>query len=371
MRDPSAYPLALSTIQGVGAVLFKKLVDHFGSAKKIFSLPAKELQPVMGAKKEVLQAIVQKDTVLAAEKLLAHQRARGLQVLAYGEPDYPQRLRHIPDPPPILYSMGQQCFNTARVVSIVGTREATAYGRATVAGLVAQLKPYGALIVSGLASGIDTHAHRTALEHRLPTVGVVAGGLDRLYPAYHEQVARQMQQQGAVLSEYPLGVRPTAHHFPVRNRIIAGMADATIVIEAKKKSGALITALCANQYHREVFATPGALGQEASEGCHYLIKTHQAHLLTQAADLAYVLNWKPLEASKPAAKRLYLDVAALPKEEQRPVQVLQGMSGLVSLQQLREKTRLAADTLSAIMVRLELKNMIDIMPGNKYRLRAG
>ena len=271
---------------------------------------------------------------------------------------------------PPLYCSNTIDFDFPKVISIVGSRNATSYGKEVVETLIKQLSPYNVLIVSGLAYGIDIHAHEVAMKYNLPTLGVMAGGLDVIYPFYHKKTAQRMMGKGGLISEYCLGIQPEPHLFPIRNRIIAGISDATIVIEAGQKSGALITAICANQYNKEVFAVPGAIGQSYSAGCNHLIKTHQAHLLTSIDDLMYIMNWQKKDIEDRQTDRIKFDMCYLTEGEKTTVQALAKFHKAVGINDLSQQTKMDPSMLSAIALQLELKNLVDVLPGNKYRLKV-
>ena len=285
------YQLALNRIKGVGCMLFKQLIGQFGSAQEVFRSSKRKLSQVPGVGAQIANEILKKDTLAAAEAILLQHEQERVAIISYQDDNYPQRLQQINDAPPLLYFRGKANLNAPKVISIVGTRKATEYGKKVVEELIEALTTYNVLIVSGLAYGIDIHAHKTALKYNLSTLAVVAGGIDVIYPLVHTRTALAMMNQGGLVSEYKLQTQPEAHQFPERNRIIAGMSDATIVIEAGQKSGALITANFANDYSREVFAVPGSIHTTYSKGCNYLVKTHQANILTSASDIAYIMNW--------------------------------------------------------------------------------
>ena len=236
--------------------------------------------------------------------------------------------------------------------------------------LISELCSYNVLIVSGLAYGIDIHAHKTALKHGLDTLAVVAGGLDVIYPSVHKKIALEMLSQGGLLSEHPLQTPLEAHQFPVRNRIIAGIADATIIIEANAKSGALITADYANAYNREVLAVPGSIYAPTSAGCHHLIKTQQAHLITGADDIAHIMNWQTDTSAVQPSKLILANLPLLTAEEQSAVQALQKLKKEVHIDELSCQARIPLNQLSAILLQLELKHIVQFLPGRKFKLAA-
>ncbi len=364
------HQIALSLVKGVGRVLWKKLITQAGSAQNVFQSESQQLMQVSGISRQLAYEILKQDTLHLAETLFLTHQQQQIQILSIWEKAYPERLRHTDQAPPLLYFQGNVDLNSSRIISIVGTRRATNYGKSVVEKLVSELTEYGPLIVSGLAYGIDVQAHRVALKKGLPTLGVLAGSLDAIYPAVHQEVAADMLKQGGLLSENPLQTPLEEHHFPARNRIIAGIADATIVIEANQKSGALITADYANAYNREVLAVPGNIDMPYSRGCNQLIKSHQAHLITSGTDIAYIMNWSPgkekeLDVPKPAKKEL---IAQLTIEEQSVIQVLQTLQAAVQIDELSYQTKIPITQLAGILLQLELKNIVQCLPGSKFKL---
>ena len=236
--------------------------------------------------------------------------------------------------------------------------------------LLSELSAHPLLVVSGLAYGVDIHAHRTALELGLSTLAVVAGGVDTIYPAPHKKIAEAMLAQGGLLSEHPLRTKPEAHQFAARNRIIAGIADATIVVEAGKRSGALITANYANEYNREVFAVSGGIYEPYSAGCHQLIKTHQANLLTSAADIIYTMNWDEEVGTSKNTPDVLGSLPELTEVERGAVQTIGRLQKEVHIDELSYQTQIPLNQLAVILLQLELKKIVKVLPGKKFRLAA-
>lgn len=364
------YQIALSLVKGVGIILWKKLIAQFGSAQAVFQSSAKNLIRIPGSSKRLAHEILRKDTLRTAEALLlAHQREQ-IQIISLYDEAYPERLKHITNAPSLLYFQGNADLNATKIISIVGTRNATAYGKKMVEKLISELCAYHVLIVSGLAYGIDICAHKAALKYGLPTLTVLAGGLEVIYPSMHRKIASAMLAQGGMLSEYPLGTSLEAHQFPARNRIIAGIADATVVIEAGHKSGALITADCANAYDREVFAVPGSIYEASSSGCNYLIKTQQAHLITSAGDIAYIMNWHADTNVVQPSELVLKKLPQLTDKEQGAVQALKELQKEVHIDELSYQARIPLNQLPSVLLQLELKNVVKFLPGNKFRLAA-
>lgn len=366
------YQVALSNVKGIAHVLAQRLVAHFGSARAVFHSSYKELVKVPGTGHNLARAILSKHTVPQAEKLLSDHDRAGVRIITFWDNAYPERLRHIPDAPNLLYFRGSMDFNTTNVkfVSIVGTRRATSYGKKVIEALLSELSGYPLAIVSGLAYGVDVHAHKTALELNIPTLAVVAGCIKKVYPSVHKKIAQEILTQGGLASEYPLHTPLEAHQFVVRNRIIAGISDATIVVEAGQKSGALITASWANEYSRDVFAVSGGIYDAYSAGCHHLIKTHQASLLTSAADIVNSMNWDQSNPSKTNSSSISKRFTDLTKVEQSAVSAMGGLQKEVFLEELSQYVQIPMNLLLTTMLSLEMKKIVKILPGRKLRLTA-
>ncbi|MBL7851069.1 MAG: DNA-protecting protein DprA, partial [Cyclobacteriaceae bacterium] len=272
--------LALYFIPGIGPVLLRQLIAYCGSAQDVFRQPRQDLLRIPGIGDATADAIRTGRSMRLAEQEAARAERNDVHILLFTDAAYPARLKAVEDAPALLYVKGNTNFNHPRTVGIVGTRKATDYGKGCVEDLVKSLVLHQPQIISGLAYGIDIHAHKEALKNDLATIAVLGSGLDVIYPGAHKDTAHRMVNQGALISENPLGTSPDAHNFPQRNRIIAGMCDALIVVEAGDRGGALITADIANSYNRDVFAIPGNLHQPWSVGCNQLIKTNKANLLT-------------------------------------------------------------------------------------------
>lgn len=358
------YPIALTKIKGVGPVIARNLLSYFGSAEAVFSASREQLAAIRGIGRQLSAAIHGHEVLAAAETELRFTEQHGIQVLFYGADDYPKRLKDCFDAPIILYHKGIADLNSPRIVSIVGTRNATEYGKHICAELVRDLAPYGILVVSGLAYGIDSYAHRAALQQRVPTVGVLGHGLDRIYPAGNRELATKMIAGGGLLTEFPSGTSPDKQNFPMRNRIIAGLADVTIVVEAASRGGALITAELANTYNRDVCAFPGGIRQEFSAGCNYLIKTNRAHLINNGKDLTYLMNWI-IESTQPATGQAALPLS-LSDTEQALYDVINQL-GQAGMETLALQFPWPQSKLAMVLLELEMKGVVCALPGKIYR----
>lgn len=358
--------IALSFLPAVGPVVTRALVRHCGSAEAVFQEKKGLLARIPGVGARRIAKAFATPVMPLAERELQFIRRHRISPLFFTDDDYPQRLMHCHDAPALLYAKGNIGFNSGRFVAVVGTRHNTAYGSACVESLVSGLAVYGCCIVSGLAYGIDIHAHESALDCGMSTVGVTAHGLDRVYPNAHRAVARRMLNQGGLLTEYPSGTPPDRENFPSRNRIVAGMCDAVIVVEAAEKGGALITADLANGYDREVFAVPGRVDDPRSAGCNQLIRHHKANLITSADDVAWMMGWK--DQRKPVSASVQTALFDPDPESAAVLRVLRE-AGDCGLEILVSKSGMSLSVLPAILLRLELEGLVKALPGQRYRLK--
>jgi DNA processing protein len=361
------HQIALTLIKSVGHVTAKNLLAHFGSAEAIFTADKSELLTVGGIGELTARQILNTNALSLAAEQLGVIRQHKIEVLFYTGERYPWRLRECYDAPVLLYYKGNADLNHSRIVSIVGTRNATAYGQALCRQLAETLAPYNVLIVSGLAYGIDVAAHKESLSSNIPTIGVLGHGLDRMYPAGHRQIAGKMLNNGGLLSEFPLGTEPYKDNFPKRNRIIAGISDLTIVVEAAMKGGALITAEIAGSYNRDVFAFPGRTSDIYSQGCNFLIKTNRAGLITHPKDLIYYMGWDDAQVVTPD-KQMEIPLH-LSTEETKILTILRNSS--LSIDELGTAAGIQQNKLAIYLLGLELKGLIIATPGKVYTLGLG
>ena len=343
--------IALPLIDRVGNRKAKDLIRHYGSARA-----ALENDHTL----EGVHAALQR-----ADQELDFIAKHHLSTFYYEDADYPQRLSQCPDCPLLLYGKGNLRPNDGKFVSVVGTRSPSDRGKQLCRELVMDLakKVPDVTIVSGLAYGIDVTAHRAALEAGLPTIIIPGHGLDRIYPSTHRQVAVQALKNGGILTEYMSGTEPHGPNFVARNRIIAGMADAVIVIESALKGGSLITADLANSYNRDVFAYPGRVTDPYSQGCNYLIRTNRAHLMEGAANLRYVMRW---DQNRPVIERQTALFREYTEEEQRVMECFEGQN-MVSLDDIIVKTDLPTTKLASLLLNLEFDGIVMALPGKRYR----
>ena len=360
------HKIALTLIKNVGDINARNLLNHFGSAEAVFTADKHQLLEITGVGEVMARHILSTDALVMAEQQLAFLKKHQIEVLFITDENYPQRLKACFDAPVLLYYRGSADLNHHRIISVVGTRNATAYGHSLCNQLAETLKPYDVLIVSGLAYGIDVAAHKESLAAGIPTVGVLAHGLDRMYPAVHRQIANKMMKNGGLLTEFPVDTNPDKPNFPRRNRIIAGLADVTIVVEAAMKGGALITAEIANSYHRDVFAFPGRTMDEYSQGCNFLIKTNRAALIAHPKDLIYLMGWELVEPWREGRQtEIALNLSA---EEQKIINMLRYSA--LQVDELGIKAEIQQSKLAMYLLNLEIKGVIISLPGKIYQLNA-
>ncbi len=364
------YQIALTNVDGVGSVFFRQLISYCGSAENVFKSKTDKLLKIPGVGKTVIEGLKKKDLLADAEKILKETEKKQVQIFFSTDKNYPSRLKSLYDAPAVLFYKGNADLNHFRSIGIVGTRQATDYGKKTTEELVAGLKPYNSLIISGLAYGIDIAAHKAALENDLPTIAVLASGLDVIYPSHHEKYIEQILEKGGIVSENPLGMQPMRNLFIARNRIIAGLCDASVIIESAAKGGSLVTAEYANNYHREVFAVPGTLANKYSEGCNKLIKQNKANIYTKVDDIIETLNWDVETTDSQAAKpkNAELDLSLFTNEESQVISHLR-LHGEMQIDELSWQTQISINRMASLLLNLEFQGIIKAMPGKKFGLK--
>lgn len=356
------YKLALNYIPNIGAVKAKDLVSYCGGIKEVFHTNKRKLMSIPGISDVRANDVLNSEALNKAEQEMKALEGKDIRLISYLDDNYPENLKHYPDSPLLLYCKGNMNLDAPRMVAIVGTRKITPYGIVQCQQLVEQLVQFECTIISGMAYGVDTHAHRNSLEMGIPTIGILGNGLNRVYPAANRKLAERMLETGGLISEFPLDAKPDRENFPMRNRIIAGMADVVIVVESALSGGSMITAEIANNYNKDVFAIPGKLTDEHSAGCNHLIKIHKAHLLTSADDISYIMRWD--KQAEPRQLSLMID---LEPEEQEIVNILKANPN-VGLDTLHYKTGIALATLTSLLLNLEFKGVLRSLPGKKYIL---
>jgi DNA processing protein len=364
MPNDLLYQIALTLVSNIGPVQAKILVEYFGDAETIFKSGLRKLSGIENIGEIRAGCIKSFKNFSEAEEEIEFIKKYKIQPIFITDKNYPQRLLNCYDPPTLLYYRGNADLNESKIVSVIGTRNNTDYGKQITEKLISDLKEENVVIVSGLAFGIDAIAHKTAIQNNLQTIGVLAHGLDTIYPSQHKSLAKEILQNGGLLTELRRNTKPDKHNFPKRNRIVAGIADATIVIETAIKGGSMITAELANNYNRDVFAFPGKTTDQKSAGCNYLIKQNYAALLTGAQQLIEALGWQQKKSKPKAQRELFID---LTPDEKIILELLKEKDS-VHIDELLLRSGLSSSAIAASMLNLELQNVIISSPGKVYKL---
>lgn len=359
------YQIALTQIPNVGSVQAKILVEHFGTAEAIFKAKKKDLSVIEGIGEVRANHIKTFNQFTQAEEEIKFIEKHHIQPLFLTNPNYPQRLLHCYDAPSMLYYRGNVNLNESKIISIIGTRTNSNYGKEITEQLVLGLQSYNVVIVSGLAFGIDAIAHKAAVSYGLPTVAVLAHGLHTIYPSQHKSMAKEILSNGGLLTELTNGTKPDKHNFPKRNRIVAGMADATIVIETAAKGGSMITAELAYNYNRDLFAVPAKLTDTKSSGCLKLIQQNKAVLYTGVEDFLQSMGWAATKKKPNLQKELFLQLTA---DEQIIYNLIASKTSM-HIDELYLQSGLSSSTVAACILNLELNNSIDCLPGKLYMIK--
>jgi DNA processing protein len=358
------WQIALTQIPGIGDVLARNLVSYCGGVKEVFHQKKNKLLQIPGIGEKLAQSIVDFKNFKPSEAEVSFIEKHGIKPLFYLDKNYPKRLKHLADAPVLLFSLGNANLDNDKIVGIVGTRKASDYGKAFTDELIEELKPTNALILSGLALGIDVAAHRSAVKHNLPTVGVMAHGLDRIYPSQHKTIAKQMLENGGLLTEFTSGTNPDRENFPKRNRIVAGLCDVLIVVETGIKGGAMITAEIANSYGKDIMALPGRTTDDNSYGCNALVKLNKASIITQAYDVLELMKW---ETNAPKAKQQQLVMIELSAAENDIVNFIRNKTK-AGIDDIAFALQVDSGNLSLTLLDLEFKGIIRQLPGKFYEL---
>lgn len=355
--------LALIKADGIGDVMAKKLIAHCGSATAVFSEKKEHISKIQGVGTSIIYALKDKTLFEKAAKEIEYMDKNNIQYSYFQDSNYPNYLKHCFDAPVLFFKKGNMDINNFKTISIVGTRQMTSYGKSVLEDLLLKLKPYNPIIISGLAYGVDIYAHKLALEHNLQTIGVLAHGLDRIYPATHKKQADDMLKNGGLISDFWSGTKPDRENFVKRNRIVAGLSQATIVIESAEKGGSLITADIANSYNRDVFAVPGRITDAYSRGCNQLIKINKAATLTSAKDVAYILGWEKDDKKKKAIQQqLFVELNDVEKQVYNYLL----KEGKQQLDVIALHCNLPIFKIATLLLTLELKGVIKPLPGKIF-----
>lgn len=361
------YKVALTKIPLVGAVTAKILVSYCGGVREVFEAKKADLLKIPSIGQSIVNNITDSKVIEEAEQELTFIEKNAIKPLFYLSKDYPQRLRNLSDAPIMLYYRGTADLNSNRTIGIIGTRTPTPYGLSMCEELVNGLLPYKPLIISGLAYGIDVAAHKKSLESKLETVAVLGHGLARIYPAQHKKVALEMMEQGGLVTEFASHVGPERENFPMRNRIVAGLCDALIVVETAQKGGSIITVQQANGYNRDVFAVPGRVKDKFSQGCNFLIKKSMALLVENAEDVVATLRWSREDNGQtpaPVQGRLFEELS---EPEKQVIDLIQEAEE-IGVDQLSYASKISQGDLASLLLNLEFKGLVRSLPGKRYVL---
>lgn len=369
MENPEnlVHKIAISLIPGIGPITARTLISYTGSVEGVFREKEKNLLKIPGIGEVNAQRVIRQNVLDRAKREVDFILRNRIQPYFYLDENYPVRLKNCSDSPIILYYKGNASLNESRIISVVGTRNATTYGKEVCDELIKSFseRSYRILVVSGLAYGIDVHAHKACLKYNVPTIGVFAHGLDDLYPAIHAPVATKMLENGGLITDFPSETKIERPNFLRRNRIIAGLSDATVIVESAEKGGALVTADIANSYNRDVFAFPGRSTDVYSRGCNKLIKFNEAVLVENVSDIEKTMNWDIKDIkSKAIQTSLFVELSL---EEKKLIDLLKGGDRFVD--EITIKTQLSMSKVSALLLGLEFKGLVVSLPGKMYRLK--
>jgi len=360
------HKIALSLIPGIGDINARKLVAHFGNVEGIFHESYRNLTKIPGIGSGLARYIADHSYLATAEKEVEYVTKHNIKTFFYLDSDYPFRLRQCDDSPVVLFYKGTCDLNASKILSVVGTRSATLNGKEICEKIISGLAAGhpDLIIVSGLAYGIDITSHKAALANNLQTVGVLAHGFKTIYPAIHRSTADSMLRNGALVTDFLSDALPERNNFIKRNRVIAGLSDATLVVQSGIKGGALITADIANSYNRDVLAVPGRPEDQYSAGCNSLIKTNKAALIESSDDIEYFLDWKPEKAKAPVQRTLFSELDS----SEKSVYELLSAENELTIDSICRSLDMPVFKLSSLLLQMEFKGLIKCYPGNLYRL---
>ncbi len=361
------YKIAITLIPNIGDITGKKLIAYCGGIEAVFKENKKALLKIPGIGLQLVQSIIdnKSNVIKRAEEEVRFIEDKNIKPLFFLDDNYPERLKNCIDGPMMLYFLGNADLNKKRIIAVVGTRNATEYGKELTTNLIQDIVDIDVLVVSGLAYGIDSFAHKAAVQNQVCTVGVLAHGLDRIYPNINRSIADKMLLNGGLVTDFISNTNPDRENFPKRNRIIAGLSDAVIVVEAARKGGALITADIANSYNRDVFAFPGKISDNYSKGCNHYIKTNRAALIESAEDIKYIMGWDDSkECKKPTQKKLFVELT----EEEKIIIDLLEKNGDSGIDFLCINSQMSSSKIATALLNLEFNGMVRSMPGKMYQL---
>ena len=359
------YLIGLLAVSDIGNAHTKGLIDYFGSASHVFHTKSSELEEVPGISEKIIRNIFDRHGLKASDEIMTQCQKNEIALVSYRSKKYPDPLRGLYNGPALLYYKGSESLNTNRTMAIVGTRQASDYGKSITKKIIEDGHVFQATLLSGLAYGIDIEAHKAALQNHMPNWAILAGGIDQIYPRAHMKFAEKIMGHEGLISEQPPGTKSAPYLFPMRNRIIAGMSDVTIVVEAAVRGGALITAQIADSYNRLVLAVPGNLDRPYSMGCNQLIQAQKALIYTGAETLAYNLNWSSKKGDHPGFKTIKKNLTPAEKI----IYDLLLTADYMSIDELSIKAKIEMNQMAHVLMALEFKDLITVRPGNKYELK--
>jgi DNA processing protein len=359
------YRLGITLIPNIGDINAKKLIAYCGSAEAVFNEKKSTLIKIPGIGQIVCNSILESNVLKTAEKEIEFLEKNNFTIHYYLDKNYPKRLKHCSDSPILLFSDGKIDFNAEKSIGIVGTRQITEYGKSAVVKFIEGLAPYNPLVVSGLAFGVDILAHKECVKQNIPTVGILAHGLDMLYPKEHFKTVQKMKENGGIATEFFSNTNPDRENFPKRNRIVAGMCDIILVVEAAEKSGSLITADIAHSYNRDVAAIPGRIGDSTSKGCNKYIKLNKASLVEGPEDIAYMMGWtKDNEKKEAFTPSLFIELST---DESKIIDIVKEKQK-IAIDDLSFLSEFSMSKTSGLLLNLELKGVVKSLPGKMVQL---
>jgi len=364
IKEQLIYQIALTLVDGIGAVQAKLLIEYFETAEAVFKAKKRDLSLIEGIGEFRASQIKAFTNFSEAEDEIPFIEKHHIQPFFITDKNYPQKLQQCYDAPSMLYYRGNADLNNQKSISIIGTRTNTDYGKQITEKIVEELQSQNVTIVSGLAFGIDAIAHKAALKYSLPTIGVLAHGLDSIYPTQHKALATEMLQNGGLLTEFKKNTKADKHNFPRRNRIVAGMTDATIVIESSDKGGSMITAELAFNYNRDLFAIPSRITDSKSAGCLKLIQQNKAALFTTTEQMLEELGWQQKTKKIKSQRELFIELSP---EEQIIIDIIK-LKDAISIDEIYNKSNLSSSSVAAAILNLELQNVLISLPGKMYKL---
>lgn len=356
------YRIALTLLKGVGPKKARQLLVPLDNCEQLFTLGAAEIRRKVGFSPSFIKNMGRKEALQTSEGIVSFIEKHQINTVFYTDDAYPERLSECPDAPLLFYQKGEKHLDYEHWVAVVGTRNSTSYGKSICRELIQSFQGKNIVVVSGLALGIDAYVHEYCLEFNVPTIAVLGHGLDRIYPHKNRGLAKEILRKGSLLTEFPPNTLPDRENFPKRNRIVAGLCDATIVIESNTKGGSLITADLANGYNRDVFAYPGNIYQSSSQGCNDLIRSNKAHLISSSEDFLALMEWNPAITQK-KDDVVRQDLSPIQQEIAKAIG-----STTVQIDELAEKTRLNLSTLNIELFDLLMNGFLNELPGKRFVL---